>query len=54
MWRADFAIPLNSGANARYTIKLTNVDRTQFVFREARDVAVGRELTVPSSIFAWP
>ncbi|MEP6731822.1 MAG: BamA/TamA family outer membrane protein [bacterium] len=54
MWRADFAFPLNSGANARWTIKFTNVDRTQFVFREARDVAIGRELTVPSSIFAWP
>ncbi len=54
LWRADVAFPLSSGANARWTIKLTNADRTQFVFREARDVTVGRELTVPSSIFAWP
>ena len=54
LWRADVAFPLGSGANARWTIKLTNADRTQFVFREARDVAIGRELTVPSSIFAWP
>ena len=54
LWRVDIAFPLGSGANARWTIKLTNADRTQFVFREARDVAVGRELTVPSSIFAWP
>ena len=54
LWRADVAFPLNSGANARWTIKVTSADRTQFVFREARDVVVGRELTVPSSIFAWP
>ncbi len=54
MWRADIAFPLNSGANARWTVKVTNVDRTKFVFREPRDVAFGRELTVPSSIFAWP
>jgi len=54
LWRADVAFPLSSGANARWTIKFTNADRTQFVFREPRDVEVGRELTVPSSIFAWP
>ncbi len=54
LWRADIAFPLSSGANARWTFKVTNADRTQFVFREARDVTVGRELTVPSSIFAWP
>lgn len=54
LWRLDVAFPLNSGANARWTVKLTNADRTQFTFREARDVSVGRELTVPSSIFAWP
>ena len=54
MWRADIAFPLSSGANSRWTIRLTNVDRTQFVFREPRDVVDGRELTVPSSIFAWP
>ena len=54
LWRADVAFPLNSGANARWTIKITNADRTQFVFREPRDVEIGRELTVPSSIFAWP
>ena len=54
MWRADFAIPLNKGANAGFTLRFTNVDRTAFVFRDARDVAKGRELTMPSSIFAWP
>ncbi len=54
LWRVDFAVPLSSGANARITVKVSNADRTQFAFREARDVRVGRELTVPSSIFAWP
>jgi hypothetical protein len=54
MWRADIAIPLNSGANAGITLRFTNTDRTAFVFRDARDVAKGRELTMPSSIFAWP
>ena len=54
LWRADFAIPVNKGANAGFTVRFTNVDRTAFVFRDARDVAKGRELTMPSSIFAWP
>lgn len=54
MWRADLAFPMNSGANARWTLRFTNVDRTQFISRDPRDVAGGRELTVPSSIFAWP
>jgi len=54
MWRADFAVPLNRGAGAGFTLRFTNTDRTAFVFRDARDVAKGRELTMPSSIFAWP
>ena len=54
MWRADFAVPLNKGAGAGFTLRFTNVDRTAFVFRDARDVAKGRDLTMPSSIFAWP
>jgi hypothetical protein len=54
LWRADLALPLSTGANARWTITFTNADRTAFVFRNARDVAEGREITVPSSIFAWP
>ena len=54
MWRADFAVPLNKGAGAGFTLRFTNTDRTAFVFRDARDVAKGRELTMPSSIFAWP
>jgi hypothetical protein len=54
VWRADLAFPLNGGANARWTLSFTNADRTAFVFRNARDVAEGREITVPSSIFAWP
>ena len=41
-------------ANAGFTLRFTNADRTAFVFRDARDVAKGRELTMPSSIFAWP
>jgi hypothetical protein len=54
VWRADLAFPLSGGANARWTLSFTNADRTAFVFRNARDVAQGREITVPSSIFAWP
>jgi hypothetical protein len=53
-WRADLAFPVSSGARASWTVRFTNVDRTAFAFRDARDVAAGRELTVPSSIFAWP
>jgi hypothetical protein len=54
VWRADLAIPLNRGANASWTLTFTNADRTPFVFRSARDIADVREITVPSSIFAWP
>ena len=54
LWRADLAFPLSRGAGAPWTLTFTNSDRTAFVFRDVRDVAVGRELTVPSSIFAWP
>jgi hypothetical protein len=54
VWRADLAFPLSTGANARWTVSFTNADRTAFIFRNARDVAEGREITVPSSIFAWP
>ena len=54
VWRADVAFPVSSGARASWTIRFTNIDRTAFAFRDARDVAAGRELTVPSSIFAWP
>lgn len=54
VWRADVAFPVSSGARAPVTIRFTNIDRTAFAFRDPRDVATGRELTVPSSIFAWP
>jgi hypothetical protein len=55
LWRADLAVPLNpKAAGASIALRFTNADRTAFVFRDARDVATGRELTVPSSIFAWP
>ena len=54
VWRADLAFPLSSGARSWVTLRFTNADRTAFVFRDARDVASGRESTVPSSIFAWP
>jgi hypothetical protein len=54
LWRADLAFPLNRGARSSFNLRFTNADRTAFVFRDARDVAAGRELTVPSSIFAWP
>jgi hypothetical protein len=54
VWRTDLAFPLTGGANSRWTLSFTNADRTAFVFRNPRDVAEGREITVPSSIFAWP
>jgi hypothetical protein len=54
VWRADVAFPLSRGARSAVTLRFTNADPTAFVFRDARDVATGREVTVPSSIFAWP
>ena len=54
VWRADLAFPLSRGARSWVSLRFTNADRTAFVFRDARDVSTARELTVPSSIFAWP
>jgi hypothetical protein len=54
VWRADLAFPLSQGSRSWVSLRFTNADRTAFVFRDARDVATGRESTVPSSIFAWP
>jgi len=54
LWRADLAVPVTRGANARWTLRFTNGDRTAFVYRAPRDVERARETTVPSSIFAWP
>jgi hypothetical protein len=54
LWRADIAVPVTRGANARWTLRFTNGDRTSFVYRTPRDVDRARETTVPSSIFAWP
>jgi hypothetical protein len=54
VWRADLAFPVSRGARSSVTLRFTNLDRTAFIVRDARDVAMSRELTVPSSIFAWP
>ncbi len=53
-WRLDFAVPVTAGAGARFTLTLTNTNRTGFLRREPSDVVELREPTVPSSIFAWP
>ena len=52
MWRADLAVPVTGGATRRWEISISNVDRARFVFRAPRDVADGREPTVPSSLFS--
>jgi hypothetical protein len=54
LWRADVAFPVSRGARSAVTLRFTNADRTAFVFRDPRDVMTGREVTLPSSIFAWP
>jgi hypothetical protein len=54
MWRADLAFPTSGQAGARWTVRFTNVDRTTFEFRNPRDVADRRALTVPTSLFNWP
>ena len=54
LWRADLALPLGSGAGRRWSLRVTNGDRTTFEYRAPRDVADRRALTAPTSIFAWP
>lgn len=54
MWRLDLAIPQTTDARHRLELRLSNVDRTTFFWREPTDVENARERTVPSSIYSWP
>jgi hypothetical protein len=54
LWRLDIALPVNPGGPRRLDFRITSTDRTSFFWREPDDVLVGRERTVPSSIFNWP
>lgn len=54
MWRLDLAIPQTNDRGHRLELRITNLDRTTFFWREPSDVANARERTVPSSIYSWP
>jgi hypothetical protein len=54
LWRADLAVPFDTHAGARWTIRFSNVDRTAFEYRNSADIADRRSLTVPTSLFRWP
>lgn len=54
LWRADLAFPLSGGAGARWTLRVSNIDRTTFEYRASSDITDRRALTVPTSLFHWP
>jgi hypothetical protein len=54
LWRLDLAFPINPGRPRRLEFRVESSNRTSFFWREPDDVKLGREKTVPSSIFNWP
>jgi hypothetical protein len=54
LWRVDLAFPVTRDAGARFELRLGNRDLTRTFWQEPRDVRIGRERSVPSSIFVWP
>jgi hypothetical protein len=54
LWRLDVALPVNPGGPRRLEFRIESSNRTSFFWREPRDIQLGREKTVPSSIFNWP
>ena len=54
LWRLDVALPLNPSRRRVLEFRISSSDHTSFFWREPDDVQIGREKTVPSSIFNWP
>jgi hypothetical protein len=54
LWRLDVAMPVNPGGPRRLEFRVESSNRTSFFWREPDDLSLGREKTVPSSIFNWP
>jgi hypothetical protein len=54
MWRIDFAMPVGGDPDARFEIRISNLDRTRAFAKDPVDVARARERAVPTSIFNWP
>jgi hypothetical protein len=54
LWRVDLAFPITSDPDARFELRISGRDLTRNFWREPRDVRLGRERAVPSSIFVWP
>ncbi|HKN68871.1 MAG TPA: hypothetical protein VJW73_21450, partial [Gemmatimonadaceae bacterium] len=54
LWRLDIALPLNPRGPRRLELRILSTNQTSFFWREPDDVQLGRERTVPSSIFNWP
>jgi len=52
--RVDFAIPATPDKFARFEIRFSTSDNARTFYVEPRDLARGRERTVPTSIFSYP
>ncbi|MEP6691875.1 MAG: hypothetical protein ABJD07_12025 [Gemmatimonadaceae bacterium] len=53
-FRVDFAYALSKDPNAKWEIRISNIDARRQGFREPGDVARSREQSVPASVFSWP
>lgn len=54
LWRVDFAMPLSDRKTSRFEVRFKVTDMTRVFWREPDDVQVGRERSVPHSVYHWP
>jgi hypothetical protein len=54
-WRIDLAVPINDrGDTKSLELRFTNLDATRWFWREPGDVQMGRERSIPNSVYNWP
>ncbi len=55
VWRMDIAVPVSSeGRGSKLELRFRTYDNTRLFWREPEDVQVGRERSVPHSVYSWP
>lgn len=54
LWRLEVAFPLSEDRHASWEMRLTSGDATRVFWREPQDMQRGREIAIPSGVFALP
>jgi hypothetical protein len=52
--RLDIAVPVTEGAKESWRVTLSARDVTRVFWREPRDIARSRSVSLPASLFGWP